>query len=157
MIDRLADAAHVVVADGAGSLEEVGTSASRGRFATGRALVTEADVLVAVCDASPHGITRLLTWVVEARALAVDTPMVVVVNRAPGARFRRGELYEEITASLGTHHVVFAPYEARVGDAAWKGAMVGGGAFARAVARVADLVATVPRRVTEASILDVAS
>jgi MinD-like ATPase involved in chromosome partitioning or flagellar assembly len=157
VIDRLADAAHVVVADGAGPLEEVGGSASRGRFATARALVTEADVLVAVCDASPHGITRLLTWVVEARALAVDTPMVVVVNRAPGARFRRGELYEEITASLGTHQVVFAPYEARVGDAAWKGAPVERGAFARAVARVADLAATAPRRVSKASILDVAS
>ncbi len=35
VIDRLADAAEIVVADGAGSLEEVGASGSRGRFATG--------------------------------------------------------------------------------------------------------------------------
>jgi MinD-like ATPase involved in chromosome partitioning or flagellar assembly len=157
VVDRLADVAEVVVADGAGSLEEIGSATSRGRFATGRALVAEADVLVAVCDASPHGITRLLAWVVEARGLAVATPMVVVVNRAPGARFRRGELYEEITASLGAHEVVFAPYEGRVRDAAWKGAPVGSGAFSRSVARVADLIATVPRRAPGASILDVAS
>jgi MinD-like ATPase involved in chromosome partitioning or flagellar assembly len=157
VIDRVADAADIVVADGAGSLEDVGASGRRGRFATARALVAEADVLVAVCDASPHGITRLLAWVVDARSLAVETPMVVVVNRAPGARFRRGELYEEITTSLGAHEVAFAPYEARVSDAAWKGAAVGSGAFARAVVRVADLVATVPRRVSDASILDVAS
>jgi MinD-like ATPase involved in chromosome partitioning or flagellar assembly len=157
VIDRLADVADVVVADGAGSLEEIGAPGSRGRFATGRALVAEADVLVAVCDASPHGITRLLAWVVDARGLGVETPMVVVVNRAPGARFRRGELYEEITASLGAHEVVFAPYEARVRDAAWKGAPVGSSAFTRSVARVADLVATGPRRVSDASIFDVAS
>ncbi len=157
VIDRLADAAEIVVADGAGSLEEVGASGSRGRFATGRALVAEADVLIAVCDASPHGITRLLTWVVEARGLAVETPMVVVVNRSPGARFRRGEIYEEITTSLGTHEIVFTPYDARVSDAAWKGATVGSGGFTRAVTRIGDLAATTPRRVSASSILDVAS
>jgi MinD-like ATPase involved in chromosome partitioning or flagellar assembly len=157
VIDRLADAADVVVADGAGPLEEIGAPGSRGRFATGRALVTEADVLVAVCDASPHGITRLLAWVVYARGLAVETPMVVVVNRAPAARFRRGELYEEITASLGVREVVFAPYDTRVRDAAWKGAPVGSSAFTRSVGRVADLAATGPRRVPDASVLDAAS
>jgi MinD-like ATPase involved in chromosome partitioning or flagellar assembly len=157
VIDRLADAAEIVVADGAGSLEEIGPSGSRGRFATGRALVAEADVLVAVCDASPHGITRLLTWVVEARSLAAETPMVVVVNRAPSARFRRGEIYEEITTSLGAREVVFTPYDARVSDAAWQGASVGSGGFTRSITRVGDLAATVPRRMSDASILDVAS
>src|SRR5207248_391037 len=83
----------------------------------------------------------------EARGLAVETPMVVVVNRAPRARFRRGELYEEITTNLGTLEVVFLPYDARVSDASWNGETVGTGAFTRAVARVADVVATVPHRV----------
>lgn len=157
VIDRLADAAEIVVADGAGSLEEIGGSASRGRFATGRALVASADVLVAVCDGSPQGIARLLGWVVDARGLAVETPMAVVVNRAPVARFRRGELYDEITGSLGALEVVFVPYERRVSDASWNGEMLGNTAFTRSVARVADAVAAVPRRVPDASILDVAS
>ena len=73
------------------------------RYATARALVVEADVVVAVCDASPHGVARLLAWAVEVRALAGDAPVVVVVNRAPAARFRRGELYDEITDSLAVH------------------------------------------------------
>ncbi len=156
VIDRLAAAADIVVADGAGSLEEVGGSASRGRFATARALVAEADVLVAVCDASPHGITRLLAWVVEARALAIETPMVVVVNRAPGARFRRGEIYEEITTSLGAREIVFTPNETRVNEAAWNGTSVGTGAFTRSVVRLAEVVAGLRRRVPDASVLDVA-
>ena len=72
VVDRLADDVDVVVADGAGMLEEVGTSTARGRFATARALVAESDVLVAVCDPSPHGVARLLGWAVEALALAPD-------------------------------------------------------------------------------------
>jgi len=157
VIDRLADAAELVVADGAGSLEEIGGSASRGRFATGRALVAAAEILVAVCDGSPHGITRLLAWVVDARGLAVETRMIVVVNRAPAARFRRGELYEEITGSLGALEVVFAPYDGRVSDASWNGQMLGSTAFMRSVARVADAVSAMPRRAPDTSTLDVAS
>jgi hypothetical protein len=120
-------------------------------------LVASAEVLVAVCDASPHGITRLLAWVVDARRLAVETPMIVVVNRAPSARFRRGELYEEITGSLGGLEVVFTPYEGRVSDAAWNGQMLGRTAFTRSVERVADAVTAMPRRASDASSLDVAS
>ena len=33
--------------------------------------------------------------------------MIVVVNRAPSAAFRRGQLYEEITASIDVVDVVF--------------------------------------------------
>lgn len=157
VIDRLADAAEIVIADGAGCLEDVGGSGTRGRFATARALVAEADVLVAVSDASPHGITRLLSWVVEARALARETPMIVVVNRAPAARFRRGEVYEEITTSVDAHEVLFASYDARVTDAAWNGTTVGTGAFTRAIVAVAEHAVAFPRRAPDTSVLDVAS
>jgi len=146
VVDRLGDRAdNVVVVDGLGSLREVGGS-TRGRFATAQALAREADVLVAVCDASPVGIARLLTWVVEARSLASSTPMVVAVNRAPAATFRRGELYEEITSSAGVVDVVFCALDARVGDAAWAGRPVSRGRFTRAVGRVCEVVQSLPRR-----------
>ncbi len=144
--ERLADDADVVVADGAGMLEEVGTSTARGRFATARALVAESDVLVAVCDPSPHGVARLLGWAVEALALAPDAPVVVVVNRASDARFRRGELYEEIASSLPVVDVAFVPADRRVADAAWNGTPVGRGGFTRSVSEVAKLVAALRRR-----------
>jgi Mrp family chromosome partitioning ATPase len=146
VVDRLADDVDVVVADGAGLLEDVATSAIRSRFATARTMVGEADLVVAVCNASPPGIARLLGWVVDALALAPATPLFVVVNRAPDTRFRRAELYEEITGSLPTGDVVFVPGDARVVDAAWNGTTVARGGFTRAVEELARQVADRPRR-----------
>ena len=71
----------VVVADCGASLEEVG-GPPRGRNAVARALVLDADAIVAVCPATPVGIARFLTWVIEARRLAPFVPMIVAVNRA---------------------------------------------------------------------------
>jgi hypothetical protein len=149
VVGRLADANSVVVVDGAGMLDDVGTASIRTRFATARTMVSEADTLVAVCDASPHGVGRLLGWAVEAFALAPGVPLLVAVNRAPPARFRRAELYEEITTSSPTLGVVFVPNDARVGDAAWNGTTVHRGGFTRAVDELARHVAEQPRVVTD--------
>jgi MinD-like ATPase involved in chromosome partitioning or flagellar assembly len=139
VIDAVGERAPLVVVDGAGCLEDF-RSGTRGRFATARALVGEADLLVCVCDAAPHGLCRLLAWTVAAQELAPDTPVAVVVNRAPSARFRRGEIYEEITASVPVVDVNFVPYDERVADAAWAGTPVPRGPFTRSLARLAAIV-----------------
>jgi MinD superfamily P-loop ATPase len=157
IVDRLADAGSVVVADGPGILEDVGTGAARGRYATARAIVGEADVVVAVCDPSPHAIGRFLGWSVEAHALAPNAQVIVVVNRAPGSRFRRGEVYDEITTSLPLVDVLFVPSDRRVGDAAWKGTTVARGAFTRAVDEVARAVVPLLLRSSDAATLEAAS
>jgi MinD-like ATPase involved in chromosome partitioning or flagellar assembly len=157
VVERLTDEHEVVVVDGAGTLEEVGTGTTRGRFATARAVVGEADVIVAVCDPSPHGIARLLTWSVEAITLAPNAALLVVVNRAPRERFRRGELYEEITSNLPLVDVVFAPADARVGDAAWNGSPVGRGPFTRAVAAIAKQVLSLRRHEAANDVMERAS
>ena len=158
VIDRLAsDPGVVVVADGAGPLDDLAGSGARTRYATARALVSEADALVVVGDGAPHGVTRMLSWCVEARSLAPETPMIVVVNRAPGARFQRGELYEELRRSVPVVDVVFVPHDARVVAAAWAGMPAGKGGFVRAVERLAELVAALPRLRVEATVLEVAS
>jgi CO dehydrogenase nickel-insertion accessory protein CooC1 len=159
VIDRLAESVETVVVDGVGSLEDLG-GPSRGRYATARALAREADVLVAVCDGSPVGVSRLLSWTVGARLLAPSTPIVVVVNRAPSSAFRRGELYDEITSSIGVVDVGFVPTDPRVTVAAWAGQPVARGRFTRALARTSEVVRGLPRRVTGAGIdagIDVAS
>ena len=149
IVDQLAaDSASTVVADGAGPIEDLAGSGSRARFATARALVGESDALVAVCDASPHGIARVLAWCVEARALTHETPMVVVVNRAPAGRFQRGELFDELRHSVPISDVVFIPHDRRVVDAAWAGTLVAKGSFVRSVDRLAELVAGLPRHAT---------
>jgi CO dehydrogenase nickel-insertion accessory protein CooC1 len=120
-------------------------------------LVSEADVVVAVCDPSPHGIGRLLGWSVAALALQPRASVLVVVNRAPRARFRRGELYAEITTSLPVVDIVFVPADARVGDAAWNGTAVGRGPFTRAVDQIARRVIALPRRAADAVVVETAS
>jgi hypothetical protein len=154
--DRLACDDNLVVADGAGSLEAI-IGVSRGRNGVARALVREADGLVAVCDASPNGVGRLLAWVVEARTLAPATPMIVVVNRAPNERFRRGELYDEINANLPVVDALFVAHDARVASSAWDGTVVPRGAFTRALDAVAAQATTFRRRTDREDALEVAS
>jgi hypothetical protein len=145
VVDRLGDEHACIVADGAGSLQEVG-GAPRGRNATARAIVRAADALVAVGDASPVGVTRLLAWMADARSLASSTPVVVLCNRAPRDAFRRGELYDEIRGSTDAVDVVFLPVDHRVSDAAWVGAPVTRGRFAKAFDAVLAHVTGLPRR-----------
>jgi MinD-like ATPase involved in chromosome partitioning or flagellar assembly len=145
VVERLAAVAQIVVVDGVGSLQDLG-GPPRGRFATARALAIEAAVLVAVCDASPVGIARLLAWIVEVRGLAPTTPIVVAVNRAPSAAFRRGELYDEIASSIDVADIAFVGVDPRVVDAAWEGRPVARGRFTRTVSRLARAVVTQTRR-----------
>jgi MinD-like ATPase involved in chromosome partitioning or flagellar assembly len=159
VIDRLAESVGTVIVDGVGSLEDLG-GPPRGRFATAQALAREADVLVAVCDASPVGVTRLLSWTVAARRFAPETPIVVVVNRAPASAFRRGELYDEITSSVHVVDVGFVPTDSHVTVAAWAGQPVARGRFTRALARTSEVVRELPRRVIGVGVdadVDVAS
>ena len=139
VIDELGDHLDVLVAEGVGLLEDV-ASGGRSRFAIGRALLAEAETVVAVGDSSPVGVARLLSWTAEALQLAVNASVVAVVNRAPASRFRRGEVFEELTTSAPFDRVVFAPNDPRVTTAAWNGVAVRRGPFTRALEPLADLV-----------------
>lgn len=130
---------HVIV-DVAAPIEDVG-GGSRGRYALARALLAEADALVAVGAASPVGVARLIGWVAEARALAPEAPTHVVVNRAPGDAFRRGEITDEITRTVPPASLTFLPSDRRVEIAAWEGALARRGPFGRAVTTLATRLA----------------
>jgi hypothetical protein len=119
-----------------------------------RALVIEADAIVGVCAATPVGITRFLSWVVEARRLAPLVPMVIAVDRASPSRFRRGEIYEELTRSLPPFHVEFLADDRRVTEAAWDGSLARTGPFTRAVARLGELVMELPRATEPLEVAD---
>jgi hypothetical protein len=139
VVEALATGDRVVVVDGPGALEDVG-GPPRGRNAVARALIVEADVIVGVASASPAGVARFLSWCADVRALAPETPMIAVVNRAPATRFRRGEMYAEITRSLPALEVLFLADDRRVGDAAWDGRLANTGPFTRSVRRLGEMV-----------------
>lgn len=143
--ERLAEDADLVLVDIGGSLEEIG-GAPRGRHAVARALLVEADAVVAVCDASPVGVIRLTSWLAEAHRLATGASFAIVVNRAPSSRFVRGELFAELGASVPGADITFVPFDARVATAAWNGEAVARGPFTRALEPVAAFAAAVVRR-----------
>jgi hypothetical protein len=138
-------AAHVVV-DVSGLLEDLPVSMARPRHALSRALVVEADAIVAVGAASPVGVTRLVGWIGAARALAPRTPVHAVVNRAPKGAFTKGEFVDEVGRAFGVASVTVAPHDRRVERAAWDGTVVTRGPFVRAVGQVAAEVSAALHR-----------
>jgi len=124
----------------ASRLEDVGRG-GRSRYGISRAVVSEASVLVGVGPATPVGVTRLLGWVTDVRAMNPGAPVYLVVNRAPRDAFRRAELEQEIRRTFEPERVSFLPHDPRVEAAAWSGDIVAYGPYIKAVGEVAVTIA----------------
>jgi MinD-like ATPase involved in chromosome partitioning or flagellar assembly len=92
-----------------------------------RDALTPAATLVAVCSPNPLGVART-TRMLGAVPIGTE-PRIVVVNRAPGDRFRVAELRRELGALPGVAAVCVLPEDRRVTTAAWEGLVVGAGPF----------------------------
>jgi MinD-like ATPase involved in chromosome partitioning or flagellar assembly len=136
VVAALARARRHVVANVGSRLEDVGRG-GRSRYGISRAVVTEASVLIGVGPATPVGVTRLLGWVTEVRALNPTAPVHLVANRAPRDAFRRAEIEQEIVRTFQPVSLSFLPPDPRVERAAWAGDVVEYGPFAKAVAELA--------------------
>ena len=107
---------------------------------TTRALAAESTAVVGVAGASPVGIVRTLAWVGDLHDLVRVTPLHLVVNRAPGARYRREEIRTEIVRTWAPTSLTWVPTDAAVDRAAWDGCLPGRGPFRRAVEELAAAV-----------------
>jgi hypothetical protein len=108
--------------------------------ATTRALVAEGSAIVGVLAACPVGVVRGLGWASDIRATARTTPIHLVVNRAPDARYRREEIRAEITRTLTPASITWAAADRAVDGAAWDGRLPGRGPFRSAMAELAGRV-----------------
>jgi MinD-like ATPase involved in chromosome partitioning or flagellar assembly len=113
-----------------------------GRFGVSRRFVAEADHLVIVGDPSPTGVTGVLAWIGDARALS-SAPIHVILNHAGKSLYQQGEVREEIRRTFRSASVVFAPDDHRVRKAAWQGELPPVGKFTRALEPVVSRVAAV--------------
>ncbi len=129
------DRDHLVV-DIAAALEDVGP-ATRGRHAVGRLTIKAATHIVAVGEASPVGLTRLVRWLAAAHELAIAPRVHVVLNRAPSDAFRCNELVAELQRCYRAESVRVVPSDPAVVRAMWDGTTVGRGAFTDTVADLA--------------------
>ena len=103
------------------------------RGEVGAAVVQRATLVVAVGVANPVGIVRLVDWLREVAMPLRDTPVQVVVNRAPERRSRRAEVAGELQRDLRVAGLTFVPTDSRVDDATWAASVVERGPFARAI------------------------
>lgn len=143
VVERIAAVAPEVIIDVAAPLETVGPP-NRPRYGTAHALLGTADLVVAVGAGGPVGVTRLLRWLAEVDLVVPDTPVVVVVNRAPAEAFRRAEIREEIIRTYPAAAFAFVPDDAKVTRAGWAGTPVERSAFTRAVANLPIAAAATP-------------
>ena len=110
-----------------------------GRFGVARRLVADADELVVVGDPSPIGVTAILAWIGEARALS-GAPIHVVLNHCGRSLYQQGEIREEIGRTFRSASVSFAPEEHRLRKAAWQGEATPQGRFLRSLEPIVDSV-----------------
>jgi MinD-like ATPase involved in chromosome partitioning or flagellar assembly len=140
VLEALGRTRNYVIANVASRLEDVGRG-GRSRYGMSRAVVSEASVLVGVGPATPVGVTRLLGWVTDVRAMNPGAPVYLVVNRAPRDAFRKAELEQEIGRTFEPEGLSFLPHDPRVEAAAWSGGVVAYGPYTKAVSDVAVRIA----------------
>lgn len=133
VVRELAAGSRQVVVD-LGSRAEIGGGHGRG---LARALLAEADRVVAVGAPTPVGLSRLLRWLAGARS-ATTAPVEVAFNRVTPGAFLRSELEAELRRTWSPAGLAFLPADGRVQRAAWAARPVPRGPFTRAVARLAD-------------------
>ncbi len=122
-----------------GFVEELVVGVGRSRHGISRALLGAATTVLGVGSGTPVGVTRLLGWVADVRALT-EAPIHLVVNRCPSDAFRRAEIADEIHRTFVPSGLWFVPTDPRVDAAAWTGELVASGPFTRAVAPLARAV-----------------
>jgi MinD-like ATPase involved in chromosome partitioning or flagellar assembly len=132
VLEAVAGIRATVVVDVGNRLEDVAAVGGRSRYGITRTVVASATLLLVVGLGTPVGVTRLLAWVADARALT-DAPVHVVINRSPTDTYRRAEIAGEIRRTFPPATLSFVPHDERVDRAAWTGSLVGSGPFTRAV------------------------
>ncbi len=144
VVSELARVCRQVIVNAGPRAEDVTAVNGLARYGITRLLLTVADQVVLVGAPTPVGVARLLDWVVRHRAVDQDRPIHVVLNRAPGGGYRRGELMREVFRSFMPASLHVLPADRRVEEAAWDGRLVREGPFTRAVAELADELPQVP-------------
>ena len=142
VVEAIGRAGRHVVANFGSRLEDVGRG-GRNRYGISRAVVSEASDLIGVAAATPVGVTRVLAWLAEVRALNPTAPVHLAINRSPRDAFRRAEIEHEIRRTFEPGSLAFLPHDTRVEAAAWSGTLVASGPYAKAVAEVAAKLALI--------------
>jgi MinD-like ATPase involved in chromosome partitioning or flagellar assembly len=140
VIAELAKAHPYIVANVGPRIEDLPETSGPARFAVTRATLSLSDVVVLVGSATPIGVTRIVDWLADGRALVTGKPLHIVLNQHPGSSFVSGEIEAELRRTVAPQSITVVPFDKRVTRAAWDGVPVGRGPFSKATARLTRLI-----------------
>lgn len=109
-----------------------------GRYEVSRVAASRADRLLAVSDGTSTGLLRFVDWLVDALSLIGDSPVDVVINRAPSAPAAQAQLTRQLREIGGDRlgQIVSVGRDRRVERAAWDAELVASGSFTKTIERL---------------------
>ncbi len=112
------------------------------RYELSRSVARRSERVIGVCDATATGVLRFIDWLVDALTLIGDTPVDVVLNRAPRSASIRGQITQQLRDIAGDRigEIVTVPTDRKIERAAWEGNVATGGAFNRALAPLCSAI-----------------
>lgn len=137
VINELTERYPIVIVDVGPNLEDLDTT-PRGRNAVTRAILTRADRVALVVNATPRGIARATNWAADYRTLGATASLHAVLNLAPRDRFRRNECLDELQRTMTVESFHVLPVDTRVERAHWEGTAVPRSPYLRAVRSLAE-------------------
>ncbi|MGH8913071.1 MAG: hypothetical protein ACRDZM_00965 [Acidimicrobiia bacterium] len=115
--------------------------ADLGSLAADRFHVLRFTALIAVGLATPVGMSRLVRTVQSFASITGPDDVVAVVNRVGTGGRRRAEIKSEMARLMPGMPLVLLPEDRALEGAAWDGTRPSRGPFARALGRIAELIA----------------
>lgn len=130
----------MMLLDALGSIGEVVVADMGPLLLTAPGVLREFDTVVLVGTADPVGIARLIRSGAALLARESSRSVLAVVNKAIGGSYRRSEVLGELDRALPDLPVMVVPYEPRLEQASWNGALVTRGGYFKAVQAMSDVV-----------------
>jgi len=140
VLAELAKTHPYVVANVGPRIEDLPETGGPARFGVTRAVLALSDLVVLVGAATPIGVTRVVDWLADGRALTAGKPLHIALNQHPGSAFVAAEIEAELRRTAAPQSITTIPMDKRVTRAAWDGTLVPRGPFTKAVAKLSRVV-----------------
>ncbi len=133
LIDELAARWPVVVVRLGPRLEDL--SRWVGRFDVSRAAAGRATRIIGVCEGTSTGLLRFVDWLVDISLLVGETPIDVIINRAPSSSAATAQLETQLREIVGSRvqRITTVGFDKRIERAAWDGVLATRGPLVKAV------------------------
>ena len=140
VIAELAKTHPYIVVNVGPRIEDLPETGGPARFGVTRATLSLSDMVVLDGSATPIGVTRVVDWLADGRALVTGKPLHIVLNQHPGSSFVSSEIEAELRRTVSPQSITVVPFDKRVTRAAWDGDLVPRGPFSKAVGKLAQLI-----------------